>query len=140
MRTGRYDGVDSPSNSTNSSNSSSNSSPSVADQPRHHHQDTAIHHSLRQNLGPYFANGYMPAIGGSPAESPLSQPPINPPTSGTPKDKAASPGSMAGFFPLAGTGTSSIRPPADLAPFHAQFAQDRFPFASDTYTATAIRG
>ncbi|XDG01483.1 hypothetical protein ABKA04_001098 [Annulohypoxylon sp. FPYF3050] len=103
MRTGRYDGVDSPSNSTNSSNSSSNSSPSVADQPRHHHQDTAIHHSLRQNLGPYFANGYMPAIGGSPAESPLSQPPINPPTSGTPKDKAASPGSMAGFFPLAGT-------------------------------------
>ncbi|KAI1458264.1 carbohydrate-binding module family 21 protein [Annulohypoxylon moriforme] len=141
MRTGRYDGVDSPSNGTNSSNSSSNGSPSVADQPRHlHHQDSAIHHSLRQNLGPYFANGYMPAIGGSPAESPLSQPPISSPNSGTPKDKAASPGSMAGFFPLAGTGTSSIRPPADLAPFHAQFVQDRFPFASDTYTATAIRG
>ncbi|KAI0883576.1 carbohydrate-binding module family 21 protein [Annulohypoxylon maeteangense] len=141
MRTGRYDGVDSPSNGTNSSNSSSNGSPSVADQPRHlHHQDTAIHHSLRQNLGPYFANGYMPAIGGSPAESPLSQPPLSSPNSGTPKDKAASPGSMAGFFPLAGTGTSSIRPPADLAPFHAHFVQDRFPFAPETYTATAIRG
>ncbi|KAI2465563.1 carbohydrate-binding module family 21 protein [Annulohypoxylon bovei var. microspora] len=140
LRIGRYDGVDdSPSNATNSSDSSSNGSPSVAAQPRpHHHQSSAIHHSLRQNLGPYFANGYMPAIGGSPAESPLSQPPLSPPSSGTPTGRASSPGSMAGFFPLAGT--SSIRPPTDLAPFHAQFVQDRFPFASDTHTATAIRG
>ncbi|OTA52649.1 carbohydrate-binding module family 21 protein [Hypoxylon sp. EC38] len=138
LRTGRYDGVDdSLTHGTNSSNSSSNGSPNMVDQSYHYH-NSAIHHSLRQNLDPYFGNGYIPAIGGSPAESPLSQQPITPSSSVTPTGRSPSPGSMPSFFPL--TGTLPMRSPAYPAPFRAQFVQDRFPFVSEAYSATAIRG
>ncbi|KAI1373353.1 carbohydrate-binding module family 21 protein [Hypoxylon crocopeplum] len=138
LRSGRYDGVDeSLTHGTNSTHSSSNGSPNMADQPYHHHS-SAIHHSLRQNLNPYFGNAYIPAISGSPAESPLSQQSLSPTSSSTPTGRSTSPGSMTGFFPLAGT--SPIGSSADPAPFLAPYNQDRFPFASDAYTGTAIRG
>ncbi|KAI1102564.1 carbohydrate-binding module family 21 protein [Jackrogersella minutella] len=135
LRTGRYDGVDdSLSHATNSTSSSLNGSPHIANQSYPHHPNSAIHHSLRQNLSPYFANGYMPTIG-SPAESPLSQQPLSPPVSNTPTGRPTSPGPMTNFIPL--TGTSFIRAPVDPAPFHVQY---RFPFISNAHTAAAIRG
>ncbi|KAI1413016.1 carbohydrate-binding module family 21 protein [Hypoxylon sp. FL1857] len=100
LRTGRYDGVDeSLSHGTNSTNSSSNGSPNMADRAYHYHS-SAMHHSLRQNLNPYFSNAYIPAIGGSPAESPLSQQSFSPASSATPTGTSSSPGSMTNFFPL----------------------------------------
>ncbi|KAI1144669.1 carbohydrate-binding module family 21 protein [Hypoxylon sp. FL0543] len=119
LRTDRYDGADdSISHDTNSTNSSSNGSPNIADRAYYYH-NSAIHHSLRQNLDPYFGNGYIPAIGGSPAESPLSQQSISPASSATPTGRSSSPGSMTSFFPL--TGTSPMRPPVRPAPFHTEY-------------------
>ncbi|KAI1384366.1 carbohydrate-binding module family 21 protein [Hypoxylon trugodes] len=139
LRSGRYDGVDDVlTQGTNSTDSSSNGSPNMADQSYPFHHSSAIHHSLRQNLNPYFGNGYIPAIGASPAESPLSPHSLSPNSSSTPTGRSTSPGSMSSFLPLAGT--SSIGSPVDPLPFHAQCFQDRFPFASDAYNATAIRG
>ncbi|OTB13725.1 carbohydrate-binding module family 21 protein [Daldinia sp. EC12] len=116
-RGGRYDGIDDfLTHGSNSTNSSSNGSPNVADQSYHHHH-TAIHHSLRQNLNPYFGTGYMSAMGASPAESPLSQQSLSPTSSSTPTGNVKSPGSMASFLPLAGT--SPFKFPADPTPFLA---------------------
>ncbi|KAI2602791.1 carbohydrate-binding module family 21 protein [Hypoxylon sp. NC1633] len=141
LRSGRYDGVDDLlTHGSNSTLSSSNGSPNTAEQSSYHHHNnnSAIHHSLRQNLNPYFSNGYVPAIGGSPAESPLSQQSLSSPGSSTPTGRSSSPSSVPGFFHLAGT--SPIGSSVDPAPFHAHYNQDRFPFASDAYSATAIRG
>ncbi|KAI1798550.1 carbohydrate-binding module family 21 protein [Daldinia bambusicola] len=102
-RGGRYDGMDDMlTHGSSSTNSSSNGSPNIGDQSYHHH--SAIHHSLRQSLNPYFGTGYMSAMGASPAESPLSQQPTS---SSTPTGNVTSPGSMAGFFPLADTHTAA---------------------------------
>ncbi|KAI0480107.1 carbohydrate-binding module family 21 protein [Xylariaceae sp. FL0804] len=101
LRTGPFDGADELSTQgTNSNSSSTHGSPSMA--VRYHHQG-AIHHSLRQSLSPFFANGYVTtAIGASPAESPLQGPPLmthsNGPSAGSP-----SPGSMMNYVSLAGT-------------------------------------
>ncbi|KAL7627210.1 hypothetical protein AAE478_003986 [Parahypoxylon ruwenzoriense] len=136
LRGGRFDGVEEfLTHGTNSTISSSNGSPTMTE-PSHHY--SAMHHSLRQNLNPYFTNGYIPAAGDSPVESPLSQQSINPPSSTTSVGRTPSPGPMTNFLPFAGM--SPIRSPADQAPLHAQYMQDRFPFASDTHAATAIRG
>ncbi|KAI1075355.1 carbohydrate-binding module family 21 protein [Whalleya microplaca] len=141
LRSGRYDGVDDfLTHGTNSTNSSSNGSPNMAERPHH----GAIHHTLRQNINPFFYNGYLSAVDASPAESPvqspspMSQRSLSSQGSSTPTGRSTSPGAMAGFLPFAGT--SSIASPADLAPFNVKHFQDRFPFASDTHTATAIRG
>ncbi|KAI1653425.1 carbohydrate-binding module family 21 protein [Daldinia decipiens] len=118
-RSSRYDGIDDLLiNGSNSTDSSSNGSPNIADQSSYHHH-SAIHHSLRQSLNPYFGTGYMSAaIGASPAESPLSQQSLSTTSSSTPTGKATSPGSMTGFLPLAGT--SPFKFPADPTPFLAQ--------------------
>ncbi|KAI8962140.1 carbohydrate-binding module family 21 protein [Daldinia sp. FL1419] len=136
-RSGRYDGVaDLLTHGSNSTDSSSNGSPNIGDQSYHHH--SAIHHSLRQNLSPYFGTGYMSAMGASPAESPMSQQSLNQTSSSTPTGKVTPPGSMTGFLPLAGTSPYNF--PAGPTPFLAQSSQGHFPFLSDAYTATAIRG
>lgn len=129
-------------NSTSSISSSSSGSPNIAhDSPRgatHH----TLHQTIRQNLNPYFQNAQIMAMGASPAESPLQNPSSMPsprsmstPNSNTPA--AGSPGPLTGFAPLAGTLHS------DSAYSHSVSVQhhyDRFPFATDTYNSTAIRG
>ncbi|KAI0014799.1 putative phosphatase regulatory subunit-domain-containing protein [Xylariomycetidae sp. FL0641] len=120
MRSGRYDGVDDM---------------SVEGSPVYKHAPTAIHHSIRQ-MGPYFYNGYMPAMGGTPAESPLSGPPsvprqsLSPPGSATPTGRSAS--------PLASYGSMTGTPDASMS-YSGPQLQDRFPFTSDAPAATAIR-
>ncbi|XXH05257.1 hypothetical protein Hte_011682 [Hypoxylon texense] len=139
LRNGRYDGMDdSFTQSTSSTDSSSNGSPNMSD--RQYHHSSAMHHSLRQNLNPYFNNGYIPAMGASPAESPLSQQSISPPGSSTPTGRSASPGSMTSFFPLTGTLPIMSPPPSDPYPFHGPYTQSRFPFTTDAHTPSAIRG
>ncbi|CAJ2510286.1 Uu.00g061860.m01.CDS01 [Anthostomella pinea] len=136
LPSGRYDGMDEvTTHGTISYTSSSNGSPNMAERPHR----GAVHHTLHQNLNPYFQNGYIPvAIGGSPAESPLHSPPsvsrqsFSPSSSTTPTARSSSPASMAGYLPFAGTS-------ADPAPYHVQHLQDRFPFRPDAHTATAIR-
>ncbi|KAI1631571.1 putative phosphatase regulatory subunit-domain-containing protein [Biscogniauxia mediterranea] len=146
LRSGRYDGVDDCSPHGSSSNSSSNGSPIISD--RHYRGSSAIHHTLRQNLNPYFTNGYhfgngyVPAIGASPAESPQGPPPatqrtLSPQSSGTPTARSGSPAPMANYLPLAGTLSNGSSSPT---PYHAQYVQDRFPFTSDAHAATAIKG
>ncbi|KAI1769986.1 carbohydrate-binding module family 21 protein [Hypoxylon cercidicola] len=132
---GRYDGMD---DFTNSTDSSSNGSPNMSD--RQYHHSSAIHHSLRQNLNPYFNNGYVPAMGASPADSPLSQPSHNASSSTTPTGRSTSPGSITSFFPLTGTLPIMSPPPSDPYPFHAPYTPKRFPFASNAHTPSAIRG
>ncbi|KAI1496885.1 putative phosphatase regulatory subunit-domain-containing protein [Biscogniauxia marginata] len=147
IRNGRYDGVDEYlTHGSSSTNSSSNGSPIISD--RHYRGSSAIHHTLRQNLNPYFTNGYhfgngyVPAIGASPAESPQGPPqaaqrPLSPQSSSTPT-RSGSPAPMANYLPLAGTlSNGSFSSPT---PYHAQYVQDRFPFTSDAHAATAIKG
>ncbi|KAI5918359.1 putative phosphatase regulatory subunit-domain-containing protein [Camillea tinctor] len=147
LRSGRFDGVDDYSPLGSSSNSSSNGSPTISD--RHYRGSSAIHHTLRQNLNPYFTNGYqfgngyVPAIGASPAESPQGPPQatqrtLSPQSSGTPTARSGSPAPMANYLPLAGT--LSNGPFSSPTPYHAQYVQDRFPFTSDAHAATAIKG
>ncbi|KAI0006875.1 carbohydrate-binding module family 21 protein [Xylariaceae sp. FL0662B] len=141
LRSGRYDGVDdSLTHGTNSTDSSSNGSPNTSDRPHH----GAIHHTLRQNMNQFFYNGYLSPVDPSPAElslqssSSVSQCSLGSSGSSTPTGRSTSPGTMAGLVPFAGT--SSIVSPADFAPPHVKHFQDRFPFASNTYAAAAIRG
>ncbi|KAH9906418.1 putative phosphatase regulatory subunit-domain-containing protein [Xylariomycetidae sp. FL2044] len=142
LRSGRYDGVDDfllplGANSVNTSaNTSANGSPHMAERPHY----GAIHHTLRYNISPYFQNGLITAGGAPSAESgspSLSHRTLSPSGSGIVTARSASPASMSKFAPFAGTSTDgSIDDPAS---FHAHHLQDRFPFTSDTYTATAIR-
>ena len=143
MGNGRFDGMDNvPTNSTNSSSSSSNGSPNInSDSPRgamHH----SLHQSIRQNLNPYFQNAQMLAMGASPVESPLQNPssmssPRSMGTANSNTPTAGSPGSLTGFAPLAGTLHSEY---AYTSAVSAQHHHDRFPFAPDAYSSTAIRG
>jgi len=144
MRHGRFDGMDDLfTRSTNSTNSSSTGSPHMVE----NHHPGAMHHSLhqsiRQNLSPYFPDSHVSAIGASPAVSPLQDPSSMSPRSmgsadsSTPKVGSSTPAAMAGFAPLAGTFHSEYDYPS---PFSTQHLHDRFPFAPDTHTSTAIRG
>ncbi|KAI1768913.1 carbohydrate-binding module family 21 protein [Hypoxylon sp. FL1150] len=144
LRSGRFDGMDdSLAQGTSSTDSSSNGSPNMSD--RQYHHSGAIHHSLRQNLNPYFNNGYISAMGASPAESPLSQHVLSQPSSSTPTPtgRSTSPGSMTSFFPLTGTLPITSPPQSDPFPdpypFHPSHPLG-FPFGSDAHTPSAIRG
>ncbi|KAI1335691.1 putative phosphatase regulatory subunit-domain-containing protein [Xylariaceae sp. FL0016] len=105
LRSGQHDGAaDMGSYGTNSFNSSTNGSP-IYTSGTHY---GAMHHSLRANVRPYHQNGFVPAIGASPADSPLDTPPavmraLSPATSNTPTARSSSPGSMAHYVPLTGT-------------------------------------
>ncbi|KAI0179908.1 carbohydrate-binding module family 21 protein [Hypoxylon sp. FL1284] len=139
LQSGRYDGVDDTlTQGTNSTDSSSNGSPNMND--RQYHHSSAIHHSLRQNLNPYFGSGYMAAMGASPAESPLSQQTLSPPGSSTPTGRPASSSPGNSFFPLTGTSSIMSSSPSDPFAFLDSYSASRFPFAPDAHTRSAIRG
>ncbi|KAK6209466.1 hypothetical protein LQW54_006319 [Pestalotiopsis sp. IQ-011] len=72
LHTGRYDGLNDGLYTTNSTNSSLDGSPDMMSGTN---QQGALHYALHQNLSPYFQNQHI-AVGASPAESPLSGPPM----------------------------------------------------------------
>ncbi|WYZ40933.1 hypothetical protein EsH8_IV_001274 [Colletotrichum jinshuiense] len=141
LRSGKFDGADDgfATRGSNSTSSSSNGSPSMA----HHaqHAGPAQHHSLhlRDSANPYFQ--HLGSNGASPASSPLNQPsqterPANqrPSQASTPAAmRSASPATLAGGFPFAGTSPNEF-------PYATQQLQERFPFIGEAHAATAIRG
>jgi len=126
LKGGRYDGVDEAlTHSTNSTVSSSNGSPDMSGAV---HRGT-MHHTLRQNLNPYFQNAHMIAIGASPSGSPFGSPSASPASSTTPK--AGLPGTVTSYpAELDGNTATFQSPPISM----------RFPFASESRNTSAIRG
>ncbi|KAI3336294.1 putative phosphatase regulatory subunit-domain-containing protein [Xylariaceae sp. AK1471] len=129
LRSGRFDGADDNSQQgTTSNHSSLSGSPSMIDRAYH----GSAHHTLRQNLNPYFHNAYVAVTGVTPTESPLQGPVV----SGRSLNSSNANTPTGNYLAAASTSPNGSIP--DRTSYHAQHLQDRSPFTSDSHTATAI--